>query len=530
MFEFENVDILNYKRRKRQADENSKKIIEKFSADIDNKKSLFDVNILIHNEIELNNLIKSITDKVEAKALDIQPDWSIPIILEAIGMIYYGNISINKDIGVFFKRALTYLWKANSNVLSNKKNVDSLLEIIELSFVIENLYAYKRFFLVIENFSLTLNKGYCYFKTVHKQKIKDFGYLLQGKGRRLRIAEENSILMCTKGEEFLNALFAILKGKNPSDIQVFKGTFYEHIPNISNVECKKFWQSVFLRYWLFINAIVIENLDDNYTPSVTLFHEFSINISEDLFTQEIVNEVFWNKKWLESIDNELYGNLIVERPILRITQNGDFATCSALIGDSINNFIEEQILNYPLRSQKINLPPIIFKKAISAPFEEKVIRKFRDMGYLAGHVLESGIWSTQNKTIDLNCELKLYGEIDALAYMPDLNMSLLVECKVLNDVKDTKSYRNLVSKITDDSEGFQSKILKKREWVDMALTKYYKKDITTVCVLLTDIPLPIINFSNEDLIFTYYDNLFYAIEHILSKFKSSDENKSPTEI
>lgn len=519
-------DMLNYNRRRRQAYENSRKIIEMFSSDLQNKKELYKGTFSIHNEKEVMDLLETLIKEVEVKAKYIQPDWSIPIILEAIGISYYGNPVKNKTIGVFFKRALVYLWKANDNELSYKKNLESLLEIIGLSYVIENLYAFRRFFLVIENFSFELNNGYCNYKSDYNRAIDEFCYLLKGKGKRLRIAKENSTLMCTKSEEFLNALQNILKGEKPSNITIFKDTFYEHIPDITNDECKKFWQGLYLRYGFFIMALVLERkgkTNEELCPSVTLFREFTLIIERDYFTQEIVKDIFWTKNWIKSYDNEMYGNLIVERPILRISKNGDFATCSALIGDSINNFIEEQILDYPFRSPRINIPPIVFKRAISAPFEDKVIAEFRNKGFLAGHVLESGVWSIQNKMINLNCSLKLFGEIDALAYMPDLNMCFLVECKVLNDVKDYNSYKNIVSKIADDSEGFQSKILKKCTWVDKALTDYYKKEVSSFCVLLTDISLPIINFHSEDIIFTHYDLFFQGIEQILSEFKQPDE-------
>lgn len=520
-------DMLNYNRRKKQAFVNSRLIIEMFSSELQAKKEMFHGIFYIRNENEVMDLLKKLIEKVESKARHIQPDWSIPIILEAIGISYYGNSVKNKKMGIFLKRALVYLWKSN-NGFADKKNIESILEIIRLSYVIENLYACRRFFLVIENFSFKLNGGYCIFKAEDIHTINEFCYLLKGKGRRLRIAKENSNLMCTKSEEFLNALQNILEGENPNSITIFKDTFYEHIPSISNNECKKFWQGLYTRYSLFRFALINECLEktekkeEDFCPSVTLFPEFSLIINPDYCTQEIVKDIFWTKKWIKSKDNELYSNLIVERPILRITQNGDFATCSALIGDSINNFLEKQIFDYPFREPKINLPPFVFKSAISAPFENKVISEFRKKGFLAGHVSDNGAWQVQNKTISLNCTLKLYGEIDALAYMSDLNLSILVECKVLNDVNDYRSYKNIISKIVDDDEGFQSKLLEKSKWVNKVLTDYYKKDISTVCVLLTDISLPIVNFHNEDIIFTSYDLFFQGIEQILSEFKHPD--------
>lgn len=69
---------------------------------------------------------------------------------------------------------------------------------------------------------------------------------------------------------------------------------------------------------------------------------------------------------------------------------------------------------------------------------------------------------------------------------------------------------------------FKVNFWKKSKWVNKVLTDYYKKDISTVCVLLTDISLPIVNFHNEDIIFTSYDLFFQGIEQILSEFKHPD--------
>jgi hypothetical protein len=258
----------------------------------------------------------------------------------------------------------------------------------------------------------------------------------------------------------------------------------------------------------------------DFATSVMMFPEFIIELPEEFFTQEIVQDTFWNKEWLSYQDDERYGNLIVERPIMRITPNGDFATCPVLIGDSINYFIESQILNYTSRSPKINLPPVVFKNAISAPFEERVINGLRDIGFRAGHVNDKGIWITQEGEINLNWskDERLYGEIDTLAYNSKLNFGILVECKVLNDVRDYKSYKNIIAKLVGDSEGFQYKILNKSTWINQALSVYYNVNVSVVCVILTDIPIPVINFLNEDIIFEYYEKFTFEIKEILKQF------------
>lgn len=509
--------MLNYRRRKRQADENSNLIICKWNMILENRETIYPGKYEIGNENELMQMVQKIKDEVQVKANCIQSDWSIPIILEAIGRIYYGNQKENKKYGPFFKRALVYLWNVNNGNNADRKNLESLLTVIKLSYVLEGLYGLRRFFLIEEKFSFCIEDGYFKYSSEFESMINKFSFLIQGRGKRLRVADVNSKLMNEKGPQFLEALFSILTGEKPKNIDLFKETFYEKIPGIEDEECKKFWQSIFFRYVFYTTTLVNELKDmgdsEQLNPSITLFPEFGLSLPEGLFTQEIVQSAFWNKKWINSQDDEVYGNLIVERPVLRITPEGDFATCSVLIGDSINYFIESHILNYNSMLPKIKLPPVVFKNAISNPFEEMVISALRKLDFYAGHVTEEGIWKMQ-KIVNLNGNRKLYGEIDALAYNPFLNMALLIECKVLNDVRDYKSYRNIMGKLVDDNEGFQYKILEKSKWVNEALSNYYQKDVLTECILLTDIPIPIVESLNSNIVLTYYEQFISLIKEI----------------
>ena len=102
--------MLNYRRRKRQASENSKIIIERLCNEIDTRKLLYPGVFRICTENELMDVIKKVQENVRFKAEKIAPDWSIPIILESIGKIYYGDQTEAIDYGTTFKRALVYLW------------------------------------------------------------------------------------------------------------------------------------------------------------------------------------------------------------------------------------------------------------------------------------------------------------------------------------------------------------------------------------------------------------------------------------
>lgn len=137
---------MNYGRRKRQADENSNIIIEKFAENINNIECLYPGKYYIKNDDELMKLVERIRCEVRKEANDLQPDWSIPIILEAIGKMYYGDQQANMEYGPMFKRALVYLWNTNTEIIPSKKNLESLLEVLGMCFVLEALYGLRRFF------------------------------------------------------------------------------------------------------------------------------------------------------------------------------------------------------------------------------------------------------------------------------------------------------------------------------------------------------------------------------------------------
>ena len=151
---------------------------------------------------------------------------------------------------------------------------------------------------------------------------------------------------------------------------------------------------------------------------------------------------------------------------MRISEYGDFVTSPVLIADSINYFIEKHLFSYQTHDTDIKLPSkvikaVAFKNAISEPFEQKFIEYFRNLGFTAGHVSEKEVWKTQNGNIDMkSSNSNLYGEIDVLAYPKNLEMLLLIECKVLNEAEDTHSYKNLIVKLKGDSEAFSNKLIK----------------------------------------------------------------------
>ncbi len=505
--------MININRRKRQATENTEAIIVDVWNKIRDGEVLIEKGCEIHNIVELDQLISEIEPNVELLARSIQSDWAIPIVLQAVGEIYYGGYKEYGEIGNCYKRVLVYLWQNSYEVTGDYKNIERLKQLIKLSFVVEVLYSYRKMFVSIPELYFSFENGYTMVPEKFRESFLLFKNLAEGKGKRMRVAEVNSQLMNEKCIQFFEGMVGVLEGREPKDIDVFKETFYEEIPGVKNPECAKFWKELFMRYSFYMITL-ISTKELGKLEEVILFHEFAFPFSEKYITQESVQNCFWTKDWFKKQSAERYGNLIVAKPILRISPNGDFATSSAVIGDSINYFVESQLLGYSNRSPYLNLPNTIFKKAFSDKFENQCIEFFRSRGYLAGHVLENGIWKIQkeNKNLSLLDE-KLYGEVDVLAYHSLIPTVFLIECKVLHDVRDSQSYQNVIVKLKEDSEGFKSKLRKKAEWVKKAFEANLSITVDVIKVLVTDIPLPVLGANEEDILVLDYDTLKLMVEN-----------------
>lgn len=512
--------MINLKRRKRQANENAGSVITMLANRVGGKEPLCkakDASLRISDEAGLNQLIGTVEDELEDVLRQLEPDWAMPVVAEAVGKIYYGEFREYQDYGTSFKRALAYLWKSVFIQHGENKSLGKLVELLSYCFILEQLYGMRRGFWIAEEFYFSFEKGYLTVPEKFRPSCFQYMQLGAGRGKRLRVAKVNSVLMNEKIQEYYQALMDVLHGKEPSGIFVFQNTFYASIPGISDGQCKKFWQELFFRYNFYLSLRMMSDGKDLGTE-IVLFPEFGVNLPEHLFTQESVDNVFWNWKWLKKQSKERYGNLIVDRPVMRISREGDFVTSAVLMGDSINNFIEKQIFHYVTRDQNFNLPQDVFRKAFSEPFEETCIQYFRGKGFLAGHVSENGTWKTQEGDIRLSAEEKIYGEVDVLAYRKEQGILILAECKVLREAEDTRAYKNLVAKLKDDSEGFRAKLTKKGAWIAKAFRREFGVEIAPERMILTDIPLPVIGLEG-DIVYTSFPRLAYEIDRACESFE-----------
>lgn len=469
----------------------SKQLIKGVFDKIRTAKENKNLAVRINSFDEVEQEVSNIEPKLIEIAQSLCPEWAIQRLLQAIGEVYYGGLDKYVEVGPPMKYAVACFEKANAISFGTEQNIGKLIELVRLSTIVCNLYFMRLLFAAYPNFSCTLDNTGVHFPPEFNQEVNKYMLMTSGRGKRLRIADTNTQLMLMHAERFFDALNQVRNGKPPKKIPLFKGTFYEKVPGMEHAECKKFWEELYDRFYLLIHTGAITQDE----VKVALLEESDFSFS----TGSIVNSI-WNAEWFNGNHRENYSELLVERPVVRIASTGKYATSFVLIGDSINKFVEKQLLRYPSRYPSLNIPECVFKESFSEEFENRCIQLFRNNGFLAGHIKESGAWIHQKGTVSL-CfsNEKILGEVDVFAYHPGTGEAFLVECKVLLDVTSARSYRNIISKLRDDSEKFRTKLHKKAEWVNKAINIYFKKEIQLRKVIVTDIPMPILNSNTSDI-------------------------------
>lgn len=522
---------LNQERRKRQSKENAWPVLEKVIQDCISKTDLAGKTgrLCIDNPQKIEELITSVEQETILIARTIEPDWAIPILIEIISNIYYGVFAAFMIFGTSFKRAVAYLWDNHYHSHGEQRNVGQVAKLIKRCHVLEQLYGQNQMYTLDSSFFFFYTDGYVEIPERFVELETLYLDCVKARGTRFRTAKDNTgVILHFK--EYYNAIDQVMHGSLPSSIDLFQGTFYEFIPGVEDAECRKFWENLYVRY-IIIGLLIYANPDDLPTDTL-LFREFPV-VSEFPLSQSTISNIFWTKDWFCKKDKCRYGNLLVERPLVRIHTLGEFATSIVLMLDSINNFVERQLLKYPSRFPTINLPDFVFRKAVSEPFEDNCIQFFRENGFLAGHVVESGVWKTQEKNIMLKSSaINLYGEIDVLAFHPKAGILFLVECKVLNDIEDYRTLRNLKAKIKDDSEGFRKKLKEKENWLadafpTMLATEMIECQVNYqgLCSLLvTDIPFPFESDGCDNIYYTNYIQMKGVVARLLSLYQRNPEN------
>jgi hypothetical protein len=525
--------IFTASRLYRQASEGSHQLFQIYIADYPPFKEIIQILsnggtlLEIRTLEQCKNYLSKTRKILERRCREISPYIAIPVLLQAVTDFYYGNQQKERMpwLGTSLKITLSLIWgnvhESEGNLKNSIKELSAIVKIAGLFEQLDNSMT------ILETFGegivevrpdgiypvdMNLRKSYFLFQETFKRRGLTFRTL----GQIGPFIYENPFALA-------NAIEDVLRGEPFKAQEYFKGTIFDTITQIAP-DNFQFWTELWVRITMMIHTMGIRATVTQNPYGVTIFEDYPV-ISADGFgkanIQQYIKNIFWRRDWYKTrIAGSAFdmNNMIVERPVLRITnQQGIYATSSILIADSINWFIESSVLNYQGLGG-IPLSNLVFKKHISAHFENQVCDSFRIHHFLAGLVNGKGTWITEQGNLPLvhNQKEPMPGEIDVLAFHPMTHELFIIECKVLAHPYGKSRLKNVVNKLGElDSEGFHSKLRKKIEWIKNTDIFSVYPVSQFVGLILTDQLMPttrkdgfqVIDFENLDNALTkLYDN------------------------
>lgn len=467
----------------RQASDGSSQLYQEYTTDDLPFKQIVEIlsngkaSLIVNNLAECRTYLNKTRKLLERRAKEISPYIAIPILIQAITDFYYGG-SYKEDLpwaGTSLKISLSLIW-GNVHAIegSPKSSIKQLSTIVKIAGIFEQLnncvYIFETFGEGCIEFrpdgiypkDENLQKAYYLFQKTFEKRGLTFRTL----GQIGQIIYENPFAM-------KDAIENVIRGDISSAGEFFKGTIFNTILGTSPNNLA-FWGELWVRITMMLNTMLIRAKVTDNPLGIAIFEDYPVLVTEGLGEgniQEYIMNVFWRKDWYKKrITGDAFdlNNMIVERPVLRVTnQQGIYATSSILIADSINWFVESSVLNYQGLGG-VSLPSQIFKKDISERFENQVCDTFRKHNFLAGVVNEKGTWITGlgNLTLTHDAKQKMPGEIDVLAFHPITHELFVVECKVLIHPYGKNRLTNIINKLGEtDSEGYHTKLRRKIEWI-----------------------------------------------------------------
>lgn len=518
--------VIQFGRIERKSVEGSSKIIKMINHFITNQVLPPSNKISIPNktfsqEQDYKYTIKIIEKSIYKELETIDPTWAIPLLLEIWNQIYYCEKDKDedvreweKDFGCGVKRAIAYLSKyVYKNKQNHRKNINQLFEVIYVSYIISELYSAYVIFLFDNNFKMEIqDKKIKELNDDSKKIAYNFLLSMKGRGKRQRVCNDVNKAIVRHLDGCYIELLSLINGvKTPKDISYFQGTIFEKIygPKRSDTY-KYFWENIIFRLSLIIQ-IAMKRQDINKASEVFIV---SLSQFKTQIPDSILNFSFWNYNWYNDMPSSLFDNLIMIKPLIKISGKDEFVTSIPLLLDSITAFVEEAIIHYTSGRNTILHLPDVFKSIISDPFEEKCITLLRKKDFKAGHVNDNSVWLRQDKNIKLNASSNFPGEVDVLAYHEDYNMLFLVECKAIRDIHNPEAFRNLIVKIVDDDEGYRGKLEDKSKWLTEALNKAIP-NVEPLKFIICDIPLPFFPKEINNIFYLSYDHFSDVVDKMI---------------
>lgn len=422
---------------------------------------------LLGTRSERANVLAGSFDYLSATASSVDPRYGIPLLMAAMDRYYYQEKTKFEQsgwIGIGLKTAIALIAKNPNSVAARARSIERLAklvkaagayEILQLSVTQADIFNFTD--PEIDEFGVGVSSP------ADGLIAGEWNELFRQRGELQRTLNDSKKVIWSDLEKFVAASRAVLEGADPSAIALFQGTLF------SFIRTREFWLGLLLRVVLLASAQRIKSPVNAEIFGIALFEEFPVVLEDfgidPVEVQTAINRLFWTPDWyLRRVSNSR-SNMIVERPAIRL-DGRTFVTTPLAIMDSINCFVEHSVMGY----HGLGGVPIdkddVFRRAISAPFEGRVIAMFMSAGWDASSVTADGFWSAGNRTFaDVGSACP--GEIDVLARDPSGNAYLLCECKVLADPVMPSTLRNVVSKLgASDSERFHSKLSKKKEWLE----------------------------------------------------------------
>jgi hypothetical protein len=476
--------VFGHSRLYRQAEEGSRELFAAFSREeFPLRKALRAVApdgvIDIRSQEDATSWLGLVRQFASRVCEPISPYRALPILAEAITEFYYGRA--NKQpawAGTALKLAMALIaghvyerqpFRSQSlDQLVNAVSAATLLDQVQIACSAYGVFAAEGDFfrLTADGFNRSEHLDF-----IHRQYRASF----LDRGQVLRTAIDSVKAIWTKPIQAAEAVERVLRGEQPRDQEVFRGTLFHEL---SAENPPEFWAGIGARLKLAELGIRIRGQVTPNPVGITVFTTFGTLVSgsaRSQLLQEAVRELFWEPAWYRKRVAECPSDMIVERPVVRVVPETDvFVTSLPMVADSLNWFVEASVLNYP-DVGGVRLSDGTFRRLVSEPFERSVTELFRSFGFSAGQVTQSGSWMLPSGAVRLEHRYGegIPGEVDVLAHHPGIGCVFVAECKVLRLPFNTRTMRNIAQKLGEmDGEAFFAKLRRKVEWVG-AVTQFF---------------------------------------------------------
>lgn len=506
---------------------------EKFIDDVNRILFLLNQNptspdeyVVLNDNTEIESIFTDIKQDIISLSKGINVNRAVPILLYVIDKIYFD--ATYKDLkykGIAIKNLIATIWLYGDKHISSKSNLitPDFENLIKKVISLDSLRTYQWLYKLYSK------------KLSMKIQLSDYGVRIDDEnwiylksnfiipentyGLYQRCVDTNNNLLLKDMNKYFESIKRVLKGEIPSNIEYYKGTYFEYFKGVEDDGFEKFWMGLHIRFVLWMQLCLQENMRDgiSYVNDI----EFKNYLSQYGEVEYYKENLVWTDNYLDKIYLENY-NKIVSRPFVPLFGGKYLFSTSYIMIDSINSYIESFVFGHNGTKTLSRYEDKLFEQTFSKPFEKHVIELFNKFGYAAGGVTEGGTWQIYSENSTKNEEIKNeyfksnnIGEIDCLAINEAEKKIYVVECKVLNLPTDFSSYRN---RITDINGKFKNQLQRKTDFVKNRYAEYYINSI-----LLLDKGFVVKQYETNP------DNLRIMTLEILNKELKCTELKSEKE-